>query len=201
MTFWDRVSKQLSHPSGFGGRVVARLMNRGNASMNDAAIEQLEPAAGDRILDVGFGGGVSFRPLMERGAKVAGIDRAEDVVSAARGAHREALAAGGLELAVGEVQQLPFPDGAFDGVLTVNTIYFWPDLGAGLSELRRVLAPGGRVVVAIRDGAVMKHVSRDIFELRAPEEVRAAIEAAGFSDARLSSPPGASYHLLTGVRP
>lgn len=178
-----------------------RLMNRGNAGMNEAALELLEVTDGERVLDVGFGGGVTFAPLIERGAIVTGVDRADDVVAAAKHAHRDALAAKRLDVAVGEVQALPFADGYFDAAVTVNTVYFWPDLGAGLDELRRVLVPGGRLVVAIRSGAAMRKVSREIFTVRAPEDVRAAIEAAGFAAVRLESPGEKAYHLLKATRP
>lgn len=178
-----------------------RMMNRGNAGMNEAALDLLEVSEGERVLDLGFGGGVTFRPLIERGAIVTGVDRAEDVIVAAERAHRDAIAAKQLEVAVGEVQALPFPDGSFDAAVTVNTVYFWPELGAGLRELWRVLAPGGRLVVATRSGAAMKKVSREIFTVRAPEDIRAAIEAAGFAEVRLESPGQKAYHLLKAARP
>jgi 2-polyprenyl-3-methyl-5-hydroxy-6-metoxy-1,4-benzoquinol methylase len=82
------LSRQLSHPSGSGGKVVARLMNRGNRNLNDRAIARLDVRPGDRVLDLGFGGGLSFAPLWERGATVVAIDRADDMVASARAASR-----------------------------------------------------------------------------------------------------------------
>lgn len=201
MTLWERISKQLAHPSGLGGQLIMRLMNRGNAGMNAAAIERVGAESDRRILDLGFGGGLSFEPLLDRGASVAGVDRATDVVAAARRNHRGAIESGRLEVTQGEVSRLPFEDASFDGVLTVNTIYFWPGLDAAMSEVRRVLKPGGRVVVAIRDPAAMKRVSADVFILRPPAEVLAAIEAAGFVDAASESPKGESFHLISASSP
>lgn len=82
------LSRQLSHPTGAGGKVVARLMNRGNRNLNDQAIARLDVQRGSRVLDLGFGGGLTFAPLWERGATVVAIDRAEDMVAAARRATR-----------------------------------------------------------------------------------------------------------------
>ena len=82
------LSRQLSHPSGAGGKVVARLMNRGNRTLNDQAIARLDVQRGSRVLDLGFGGGLTFAPLWDRGATVIGIDRAEDMVAAAQRALR-----------------------------------------------------------------------------------------------------------------
>ncbi len=190
------LSRQLSHPSGAGGKVVARLMNRGNRGLNDEAIARLEIASGDRVLDLGFGGGLTFAPLWERGANVVGVDRAEDMVAAARTRFADAIASGRLELHTGEVGRLPLADDSVDGVLTVNTVYFWPDLGAAFGEVRRVLAPGGRLVVAIRDMKVMQQLDPTVFTLRSPQELAAALREAGFEDAEVTTPPGGKTHLI-----
>ena len=157
------VSDQLSRPSGRLGRVVAAGMNRGNRAFNTRAIERLDVRPGTRVLDLGFGGGLTFAPLLERGATVVGVDRAGDMVAAAAARHRETIEAGRLAVHAGEVQALPLEDASVDRVLTVNTVYFWPDLAPGLRELHRVTAPGGRVVIGIRDGAVMDRVDPAVF--------------------------------------
>ena len=46
---------------------------------------------------------------------------------------------------------MPFDDRSFDAVYTVNTVYFWPDVRAALTEISRVTAPGGRVLL-VSDG-------------------------------------------------
>ncbi len=175
-------------------------MNRGNRDLNARAIDLLDVAADSRVLDLGFGGGLTFGPLLKRGAQVFGVDRAADMVEAAEGRHRPAVAAGRLVLRTGEVQDLPLDDAAVDRVLTVNTVYFWPDLARALREVRRVLAPGGRLVIGIRDGSVMQQVSPEVFTLRSPEELRSAIEAAGFSAVRVQSAHDRKTHLIEGVR-
>jgi SAM-dependent methyltransferase len=193
------ISDQLSRPAGPLGRVVARLMNRGNGALNARAIEVLDVTAGSRVLDLGFGGGLTFGPLLARGASVIGVDRAEDMVQAATARHEEDVVAGRLTVRTGEVDGLPLDDDAVDRVLTVNTVYFWPDLGPALSEVRRVLAPGGRLVIGIRDGSVMRQVSPEVFTLRTPDELRAALEAAGFSDVRVRSAEDGKTHLIDAV--
>ncbi|WP_352572946.1 class I SAM-dependent methyltransferase [Mesorhizobium australicum] len=59
-------------------------MNRGNAGLNYYALQQLELAPRDTVLEVGFGGGVLLPMLMARAAVVHGVDRSADVVAAAR---------------------------------------------------------------------------------------------------------------------
>src|SRR5689334_23769669 len=97
------VSDQLSRPSGLAGRLVARGMNRGNRDFNARAIERLDVQPGTRVLDLGFGGGLTFRPLLELGATIAGVDRAPDMVDAARSHHAAEVAAGRIVVHTGEV--------------------------------------------------------------------------------------------------
>ena len=104
------LSRQLSHPSGASGKVVARVMNRGNRSLNDQAIARLDVQQGDRVLDLGFGGGLTFAPLWERGATVVAVDHAEDMLAAAQERFADAVAAGRLELHDADVRRLPLVD-------------------------------------------------------------------------------------------
>jgi arsenite methyltransferase len=194
------VSDQLSRPAGPLGRIVAALMNRGNRDLNARAIDLLDVTPGSRVLDLGFGGGLTFAPLLARSATaVVGVDRATDMIQSAEARHREAVASGRLILRSGEVQDLPLEDAEVDRVLTVNTVYFWPDLDLALREVRRVLEPRGRLVIGIRDGSVMQQVSPEVFTLRTPDELASALELAGFGEVRVRSAPDRKTHLIEGV--
>ena len=194
------LSRQLSHPSGATGKVVARVMNRGNRKLNDNAIARLDIQPGARVLDLGFGGGLTFALLWDRGATVIGIDRAGEMVAAAQARYADALADGQLELHEGDVGQLPLADGTVDRALTVNTVYFWLDLRAAFGELRRVLAPGGRLVVAIRDMTVMQRLDPTVFTLRSTQELAAALRDVGFTEVEVETPPGGKTHLISATR-
>src|SRR3954452_25401485 len=108
------LSRQLSYPSGAAGKVVARLMNRGNRNLNEQAIARLDVQRGSRVLDLGFGGGLTFAPLWDRGATVVAIDRAENMVSAAQVRFAYAVAAGRLQLHLGDAARLPLVVGSVD---------------------------------------------------------------------------------------
>lgn len=190
------ISDQLSRPKGRAGRLVAAAMNRGNRDLNARAIDLLDVGPSNRVLDLGFGGGSTFAPLLARGATVVGVDRSEDMVAAARARH----AADAVEVHHADVQALPLVDGAVDRVLTVNTVYFWPDLPAALREVARVLAPGGRLVVGIRDGSVMRQVDPAVFTVRPPAELAGALAAAGFADVQVHSALDGKTHLIASRR-
>jgi len=201
MGLWNRISRQLSSPQGLGGRIIAMGMNRGNEGITANAIEQLGLVPNQRVLEVAFGGGASVRVLLDRDVKVTGIDQSADMVAAANKGFREEISSGRLDVVEGDVNRMPFADNSFDRAMAVNVIYFLSDLGPALTELSRVLAPGGRLVIAIRDSAVMQKVDPEVFTIRSADEVRSALERAGFTDVGVMSPAEKKLHLITGTAP
>ena len=101
------------------------------------------PVAGRRILDCGCGGGEYVRALRRAGAHTYGIEFEGSKLLGA-GRQRGAAAAG---LAVADIQQMPFPDAEFDVAIVNEVLEHVPDDLAALREVRRVLEPGGVLVV------------------------------------------------------
>ncbi len=92
---------------------------------------------GTRLLDVACGSGLAIRRATDAGATVAGIDAAERLVEVARSRSPQA------DVRLGSMFELPWDDGSFDAVLSVNGI--WGGCEAALDEAHRVLRPGGRI--------------------------------------------------------
>jgi SAM-dependent methyltransferase len=110
----------------------------------DVALAALaEPKPAD-LLDVGCGtGAFAARCAAELGCRVVALDSSPEMVVAARQL--------GVEAVVGDVQRLAFGDGTFDGAIAAWMLYHVPDVGLAITELARVLRPGGRLV-AITNG-------------------------------------------------
>ncbi len=187
------IERQLGKPS----RFTAKVLNRVNARTNGRAVERLGPQPGDRALDVGFGGGVGLALLAGRAAFVAGIDHSGPAVAAARTRFADDIAAGRMQLEQASVDAIPFGDDSFDRVLGVHTVYFWRDPDRALREILRVLAPGGRLLLATDSNAAPKAMARHGFKSYSADEEAALLTAAGFADVGLDAGPRTTYAVAT----
>lgn len=101
--------------------------------------------AGLRILDAGCGSGPLSAELLSRGAHVSGVDASAAMVDLARRRLGE-----GVDLRVADLgAPLPFEDAAFDVVVASLVLHYLQDWSVALAELRRVLRPGGRLLVSV----------------------------------------------------
>jgi ubiquinone/menaquinone biosynthesis C-methylase UbiE len=180
------LAAQLRQPTGWFGKIVmGDLLNKGNEKINRYAIERLEIQPTDRILDIGFGGGITIVEMLKtiETGKIYGIDFSDVMVAQARDRFKDTIAAGKVSIEFADVRKLPFDDDTFDKVCTVNTIYFWEEPEVGLREIARVLKSGGKLVVGIRSADKMKDLpfTQHNFKLYAPEAVKDLLIGSGFS--------------------
>lgn len=147
----DYLASQLGHPRGALAPIIGRILNLSNAGQNRLAVRALGIQQDHRVLDVGFGGGVGLRLLLDEivWGQVAGVEISREMLERARDRHANEIASGRLVLQPGCVERLPFDDGSFDRVVSVNTYPFWTDPAAAFAEIRRVLHPGGRLALAL----------------------------------------------------
>lgn len=108
---------------------------------NLAIVEHISLTSDDRFLDVGCGLGAALEEATATGADVAGVDPSPAMVEKA------SQRVPGAAVEVGSAEEIPFPDDAFTVVVNVSSYHHWADPEAGLKEILRVLAPGGRLYV------------------------------------------------------
>lgn len=178
------VSRQLGQPSGWFGRWLMRLLNRENAEMNQLALSQLDLHQGDRVLEIGFGGGYLLEQMLETQlpSLVMGVDPSLDVLKLGNQRLQSWIDQGQLLLKEGCAEALPFEAGTFGRIVTVNTLYFWTDAAMVLRECRRVLRPEGVLVVCYNSADFLLANELDAYGFQGyhVEDVEALFESAGF---------------------
>jgi arsenite methyltransferase len=200
------VAGQLGRPHGLLGPLVARALNRGNGRAIGAAVDAAEVPRGGVAADIGFGGGIGLRLLLDRvgdDGVVYGFEIADDMLRRAGSRLRRDVEAGRLRLGDGSLTALPLEAESVDAVITLNTVYFVSDLHGACAELARVLRPGGRAVVGIGDPEVMHDLlfTEYGFTLRPVTEIVAALTNSGLQveHRRIDEKPMPRY-LIVGRR-
>lgn len=107
----------------------------------EAVFDSVTLRPGIKYCDVGCGAGLAALLASDRGADVSGIDAAEGLLEIAR----ERVA--GANFFLGDLEQLPFPDGTFDLVTGFNAFQFAANPVAALREAKRISKPSGRIIV------------------------------------------------------
>lgn len=196
----DRVARQ---PSGPGARETYRdpLYHR---PMFRAMLEELALGPDDSVLDVGCGGGALLADVLAAGCHAAGIDHSAEMVSVAQDLNRTAIADGRLEVQEGDAAQLPFADETFTVTVMHAVLGFLPDPVAALAEMRRVLAPGGRLMVLGSDPAwkgtpAAPEPMASRLRFYDDEQLAGLAVAAGFARPRVERRPVESHARAVGV--
>lgn len=175
-------ASQLARPHGLLGKTAMDKLNQSNAERIATCVGAAAVRPGATTADVGFGGGVGLRSLLEAGAgHVHGIELSSSAITRARRTYRDEIRDGRLTVHEGTLQQMPLPDGSLDALVSTNTVYFVPDLAPVAAELARVLAPGGRAVLGIADQDRMREIGMPLhgFVLRPVDEIVETMTAAG----------------------
>ena len=181
---------QGRHPRCAAGRVTGWVFAHrpSNRERNRRVVSLLGVRAADRVLEIGFGPGVAVAELVRAGAgRVYGLDHSEVMLGQASRRNAAAVRAGRVIVIQAPVDRLPDAvQGPFDAILAVNSLGFWPAPAERLAELRRRLAPGGRIALASqpRCPGATADTSRS-----AADEVENLLRSGGFTQMRTETLP------------
>ncbi len=190
MSMWHAIGCQLQHPQGFAGRLAGAAMRVVNARPNLVAVDALQVGPHDTVLELGCGPGHALSVIASRAPfnTINGIDRSSVMLGQAASRNAKAIREGRVRLMAAEFEWLPFRESTFDKILAVNVIYFWRDTRRVLDGIRRVLRPGGRLVIYATDAASMRHwkfASPDTHRLFDRAALARVLEEAGFDRRRV----------------
>ena len=119
----------------------AKYQEASIAPVFDAVLDHTGVSEGTRYLDIGCGAGMAAAKASALGAVVTGLDASRALIDIAQ----SRLPAAAFH--VGDLQELPFADGSFDLVTSFNAIQYAGDVAEALSEVKRVLTPGGTIAI------------------------------------------------------
>jgi ubiquinone/menaquinone biosynthesis C-methylase UbiE len=199
-------TKQFGEPRGLVGRIIGSRMAKGNLYDAQWTISLLNIQPKQRILEIGFGPGVSTQLASAKASKglVSGIDHSQTMVRVASQRNAMAIRDGRMELRHGEVSELPYPADLFDIAFSLHSIYFWRHPGACLQEIKRVLRPSGLLAITIQSKDAWKQEpDPNIMTLYFGKDIATMFAGAGFRDIRIEVPPaedGYPLECILGVK-
>lgn len=198
-----------NHPTGDAGRAMLERMNDSHGPMTQWALSHLQFNKGDRVLDIGCGGGACLARLstMVENGSFAGIDYAKTSVEATQQFNQALIDAGKLEVFEASVSNMPFKDDEFDKIVTVESYYFWPDFETDMREVYRVLKSGGHflLIAEVYDHeglpqSVLDNIKAyDMRNLNLDGFVD-VFEKTGFADIAIHVKPGKRWIAVEGVK-
>ncbi len=109
-------------------------------------VDALEPAATDRGLDIGTGGGHAALALAPAVASIDAIDPTPEMLAVARRLAAE-RGISNVTFIQASADALPFPAGTFDVAISRFSVHHWPHPGPAFREIQRVVRPGGRLAI------------------------------------------------------
>jgi ubiquinone/menaquinone biosynthesis C-methylase UbiE len=166
-----------------------------HSDITEQTLAFMELQRSDRVLDLGCGTGWASRRLARVAGEVVGLDVADEML---RRAEQASSGFGNIRYVWGSAEKIPAPDNHFTKVLSVESFYYYADQGKALDELRRVLAPGGKLFILINLYKDNHYSLRWVSELKVPvqalseAEYLALLERHGFKNAQARRIPDRS---------
>ena len=201
------VATSVGLPSGPLGWVAIREMALEHRAMYATMARELDLRPDDDVLDVGCGSGAFLQRHASHVGHVAGVDASGIPVGMARRRLADRVAAGTAQIVRGDVMALPWPDDRFSVVTAYALPEYVSDPLKALSEMQRVLRPGGRALLTLgfplKDASLSRTRSAWGLWRWSEADARRLMEEAGFGEVTVSPPPTPwfSLQLARGTKP
>ena len=180
------IGNQFRKPTGFLGKIISRIMIKGNRSDYDKIISELNIRQNDRIMEIGYGHGVGVDRISSNyDCFVAGIDFSELMFKEATKRNKTHIENKKVELYFGDLLSSELAPNHFDKVFCLNVIYFWDKLEEPFLKIKAMLKEGGTLCMYMAHRDYLKKVKftrNGIFNKYTIEEVVDQLESTGFKD-------------------
>jgi len=194
-------SDNFGNPQGLLGRMMLTAMDKEHLPMAEWSFTQFEFPAQGNVLDIGCGGGYNIKRMLQKlpKGKIVGLDISEESVRKAKKVNKEELGKR-VKILQGSVEKMPFKDERLDLVTAFETVFFWPDVESNITEVYRIVKPGGQFVVINNYGDPKIDWEKKVpcMKRHTAEEIGTYMENAGFRDVRISKKD--NLFCVVGVR-
>ena len=204
----EKLAIHTRKPTGPFGKVVGEYMAKIHVKVTEWGLSKIDINPNHIILDVGFGAGYNINNIaknLENG-KIYGIDYSETMVELAKEINRKYIESGLVEIKHGLISSLPFPEKFFDIVISVETVNFWPDIINDLKEVKRVLKPGGTLLLINNSYKHKKFKKRNKkwkklsnLNLYTPKQFKKFFIKAGYSNIKIFEVEERNWMTIKGI--
>lgn len=182
----EEYARQLRNPVGSLGLAVADAISQYNRGGNLAAIDALALDRDATVLELGCGTGAMAEIVLgqaENGVYI-GLDSSSTMIEVAKTRNLHLCQQGLVDFHCGMAGEMPFDDLMFTHAFSIGVAHFWPDPIQELTEVYRVLRPGGLMLMGCLTPERAPSFAREEFgfHLRDPESWRSLCLGAGFRD-------------------
>lgn len=192
------IDQNYQTPKGLVGTYIVEKMVRQHKPETEWTIGLLDLQDHDHVLELGCGAGYAIQMISERSLvqKIVGIDLSATAIRSATARNKKTMNNDRTKLIQANFNALPFPDKMFNKVYSIQTIYFWDEIDTIVSEIYRVLKPGGMVVITFsigKDNETWKSV-KEVSE----NQVMPFMMDTGFGDVSLvRGPDSRGFHTVS----
>lgn len=188
--FWGPISTddQYRTPTGFRGFFIGQAMLEQHRPENLWTLNLLDLTPRAQVLEIGFGPGLLLRHMACRvkKGKVFGVDLSSIMVVMAGLRNLWPLITGQLQLRRGDALHLPHRKNSLDTIVSIHGIYFWMAPLGVIQECRRVLKPGGRLVLTFMPSSKWPEQGKGVTcHVFSEVEVCSLLEQGGFQNIRV----------------
>jgi ubiquinone/menaquinone biosynthesis C-methylase UbiE len=194
------LDKQYSCPNGLLGRYVGSLMARQHKPETAWTLAQLRLTPSDHVLEIGCGAGKALELAAQELATghIVGIDTSSTMVEVSSRSNALMIKQGQTEILRADVTHLPFADKQFNKIWSIHTLYFWSDYMQAITEIERVLKPGGVAILTFSPGKVDATQKSD-FQLQVENTIIPIMQQSGFTTVTLEQGPASREYQTLAI--